>query len=539
VNTVPRNIVIVVIDMSHDNKFPVLVTTSLVSSLIMLDSNIVAVSLPSIGHSLGASFTDIQWVISAYVLTYAALLLAAGDYADLRGRRHAMVLGLFVFAAASAACGAATTIWAMNIARAVQGLGGAFLLTASLAIIGHEFTGAERAGAFAFWGASLGIALAVGPIVGGAITNFVGWRWVFFVNVPACAGLLFATFKLVAESKNPDAKSLDFAGVISFSAGLGLLIWALIQGNEEGWSSFGILSRLAVAAASLIAFVVLEKRQARPMVDFGLFRRRTFVGAVIAMIGYGASAQVMVFFLPLYLQNVYRFKPLAAGIAMLPFALPMVLAPRITTRLSVRFSGRALLTVGLGLAIVGNLLFWGVARAQLTYSVFIISMLVAGAGAGLLNGQTVKVLGGAVPPERAGMASGLASTTRFIGILVSVAAMGAILSNVVDQHFTAAAMNAGLDSATMHQVVKRVTSGDLAGALNEKIPAHVKQMLESAGIAAFANGFAAAALFAAAIGLLSCFLAFRLISAAETGPPGPPHEKNQRSCKLVDCRDPL
>jgi MFS family permease len=125
----------------------------------------------------------------------------------------------------------------MNIARAVQGLGGALLLTASMAIIGHEFTGAERAGAFAFWGASLGIALAVGPIVGGAITNFVGWRWVFFVNVPACAGLLFATFKLVAESKSPDAKSLDFAGVISFSAGLGLLIWALIEGNEEGWGS--------------------------------------------------------------------------------------------------------------------------------------------------------------------------------------------------------------------------------------------------------------------------------------------------------------
>jgi MFS family permease len=220
--------------MSHDSKFPVLVTASLVSSLIMLDSNIVAVSLPSIGHALGASFTDIQWVISAYVLTYAALLLAAGDYADLRGRRHAMILGLIVFAAASAACGAAMTIWVMNLARAVQGVGGALLLTASLAIIGHEFTGAERAGAFAFWGASLGIALAVGPIIGGAITNFVGWRWVFLVNVPVCAALLVATVKLIGESRNPDVESLDCKGIVSFSAGLGLLIWALIQGNEVG-----------------------------------------------------------------------------------------------------------------------------------------------------------------------------------------------------------------------------------------------------------------------------------------------------------------
>jgi hypothetical protein len=195
--------------------------------------------------------------------------------------------------------------------------------------------------------------------------------------------------------------------------------------------------------------------------------------------------------------------------------------------------------VGLGIAFVGNLLFWGVARAQLPYTVFIISMLVAGAGAGLLNGQTVKVLGVAVPPERAGMASGLASTTRFIGILVSVAVMGAILSKVVDRDFTAVAKNAGVDSATAQQVVKRVTSGDLAGAPTEQMPAQVKQVLESAGIAAFANGFAAATLFAAALGLLSCLLTFRLISAAETAPTGPPLEKSQRPCKLVDCRDPL
>jgi hypothetical protein len=169
-------------DFAGISKSAVLITSSLVSSLIMLDSNIVAVSLPATGHSLNASFTDIQWVISTYVLTYAALLLASGDYADLRGRRHAMAAGLCIFAIASAARGAATTALIMDLARAVQGVGGALLVTASLAIISHEFTGAERARAFAFWGASLGIALAVGPIVGGAITNFFGWRWVFLVN---------------------------------------------------------------------------------------------------------------------------------------------------------------------------------------------------------------------------------------------------------------------------------------------------------------------------------------------------------------------
>ena len=285
------------------SKSWLLLTASLVSSLIMLDSNIVAVSLPAIGRSLGASFTDVQWVISAYVLTYAALLMASGNYADLRGRRKSMLIGLVVFAASSAACGVATSSLLLNIARAAQGVGGAFLVTASIAILSNAFTGAERAHAFAFWGASLGIALAIGPIIGGVITNYFGWRWVFIVNVPASAILVAGTLKYIGESRDPNAKRLDVLGTVTFSAGLALLIWALIDGNDAGWASPTIVLRLVVAFVFLVAFVIVEVRQDRPMVDFGLFRSRTFVGAVLAMIGYGASAQVMIFFLPLYLQN--------------------------------------------------------------------------------------------------------------------------------------------------------------------------------------------------------------------------------------------
>ena len=240
------------------SPFSVLLTTSLVSSLIMLDSNIVAISLPTIGRSLAASFTDIQWVISAYILTYAALLLAAGNYADLHGRKKAMLIGLGIFALASAICGLATSVLMLNLARAAQGIGGALLLTASLAIISHDFSGAERTRAFAFWGASLGIALAAGPILGGTITNFFGWRWVFFINLPACAGLIIATLKIIAESRDPDAKQLDLPGILTFSAGLGLTIWALIDGNDVGWTSSDILLRLMAAAVLFIAFVRLR-----------------------------------------------------------------------------------------------------------------------------------------------------------------------------------------------------------------------------------------------------------------------------------------
>jgi EmrB/QacA subfamily drug resistance transporter len=503
----------------------------------MLDSNIVAVALPAIGRSLGATFTDVQWVISAYVLTYAALLMASGNFADLRGRRMSMLIGLVVFAVSSAACGLATTSFLLNVARAVQGVGGAFLLTASLAILSNAFTGAERTHALAFWGAALGIALALGPIVGGVITNTVGWRWVFLVNVPASAILVLATLRFIDESRDPNAKRLDFLGTVTFSIGLALLIWALIDGNDAGWGSPTILYRIGGAIVLFVVFVVGEMRQERPMVDFALFRSRTFVGAVLAMIGYGASAQVLIFFLPLYLQNAYGFEPMIAGIAMIPFALPMVLAPRETRKLAMRFSGRALLGAGLAIAAVGDLAFWLVAESHLSYGVFLVAMLIAGCGAGLLNGQTVKVIQGAVAENRAGMASGIASTTRFIGILVSVAALGAVLANVSTSRFVDFAAKAGLAPDAARAAAARVTSGDLSRLL-ETVPTGSRAAIQSAAMTSYGAGFGSAALVAAVIAVVACLLAIGLISSADTAPvPALPREK--MPCKFIDCRDPL
>jgi EmrB/QacA subfamily drug resistance transporter len=524
-------------DLNPKAKFLVLLTTSLVSSLIMLDSNIVAVSLPAIGRSLHASFTDIEWVVSAYLLSYAALLLAAGAYADLRGRKKAMLAGLVIFAVASGACGLATSSLVLNLARAVQGIGGALLLTAALAVITHTFSGTERAHAFAVWGACLGIALTAGPILGGAITKFFGWRWVFLVNVPACALLIFATLAVIVESRDADAKRLDLPGILTFSPGLFLLIWALIDGNDLGWGSTPILLRLAGAGVCLAAFGFFELRQERPMVDFALFRQPTFLGAVFAMVGYGAAAQVMVFYLPLFLQNAYGFEPAKAGLAMTPFALPMVLAPRFTSKLATRLSGRALLTTGLAITFLGNLLFWWIARGHLSYSVFVVGMLVAGTGAGVLNGETVKVLGGAVPPQRAGMASGIASTTRFIGILFGVAGLGAVLSAVTRSAFTLVAMRAGLGTSAAKLAARHVTSGDTEGMLNV-VPHALHEQLHSAALAAFANGFASAALLAATAAGIACALTFWLVRSVETAPLEEQRHNNV-ACKAIDCRNPI
>jgi EmrB/QacA subfamily drug resistance transporter len=519
-------------------KFLVLLTTSLVSSLIMLDSNIVAVALPAIGRSLKSTFTELEWVVSAYLLSYAVLLLAAGAYADLKGRRKTMVIGLLLFALSSAACGVATTAFFLNLSRAIQGVGGAMLLTSTLAIITHTFTGPERVRAFAIWGACLGIALTVGPVLGGLITSLFGWRWVFLINVPACAGLVAATFAFINESHDPEARQLDIPGVLAFSPGLFLLVWALIDGNEVGWSSRPILIRMIGALFFFGTFALVEIRQERPMVDFALFRHSTFLGGVFAMIGYGAAAQVMVFYLPLFLQNAYGFGPLGAGIAMGPFALPMVLTPRFTSGIARNISGRAILTLGLLVTFAGNILFWVIARTHQPYLAFAFAMLVAGMGAGLLNGETVKVLGGAVPVERAGMASGISSTTRFIGILFGVAGLGAVMSTVTRDEFMISARSIGLDPMASSLAAKHAISGDLTGLLHAATPS-LEQQLRAAGLSAYSKGFAEAALLAAAVAAIMSILTFNFVRFRDTAPSKEKAQEGKKSCMIVDCRDSI
>jgi EmrB/QacA subfamily drug resistance transporter len=498
-------------------KFSVLLTASLISSLIMLDANIVAVSLPAIARSLGAAFTDIEWVVSAYVLTFAALLLAAGSIADRHGRKLTTLKGLAVFTIASGLCGFATSALMLNLSRALQGIGASLLLTAALAVINNAFVGQERAKAYAFWGACLGIAMTGGPIIGGVLTNLFGWRWAFLVNLPIGVILFAAAAGVLTESSDHEAKRLDFAGIVTFSAGLFLLIWALIDGNGLGWATAAILWRLIGAALSFVAFVAVELRQDRPMVDFSLFKQPTFLGSAFAGLGYAGGAQVMIYFLPMFLQNAYGFAPAAAGLAMIPFALPMFLTPRFGARLAKRHSGRTLLTLGLATTIFGDLLLYAFAQMGMTYPTFVIGMLVAGVGAGLLNSETAKVMQGAVPAQRAGMASGLAATTRFVGLLLGVAGLGAVLARGVSHKFGISGAALGLDPRLAAAAAKQVASGDISGAL-AGMPAALQDRLHDAAWSSFASGFAEASLVAAAVAAITCFLTFALVKAADTAP---------------------
>ncbi|MGA3036483.1 MAG: MFS transporter [Vulcanimicrobiaceae bacterium] len=404
----------------------VLICAAATCSLIMLDTNIVAVALPSIGRDLHAGFVGLQWVISAYLITFASLLLPSGTLADLFGRRRMVMIGVSLFLVSSATCGLASSAFILDLSRAIQGVGASMLLTAALAIISSTFRGAERARAYAIWGTSLGAAMTCGPILGGIITGLFGWRWAFLINVPLCIIFLVAIRAFVPESRDPEQRRIDFAGVLTLSTSLFLLVWTLIDGNREGWGSAQILVRLSAAVLLLIAFVIVERIQAQPMLDFELLTRPRYLGAASAMFGYGSAAQVMIFFLPLYLQNWMHLAPMAAGFAMLPFALPLLVAPPLAAQFLERLTHRGRLTIGLGIAAVGDLMLGLAAHAGAPYPVMTVAMLVAGTGTGLLNPETARAMQAEASAERAGMASGIGATIRFVSLVMGVAVLGAV-----------------------------------------------------------------------------------------------------------------
>ncbi|MHB8492062.1 MAG: MFS transporter, partial [Solirubrobacteraceae bacterium] len=278
--------------------------------MLLLDITVVNVALPSIQRSLHASFQDLQWVVNAYSLTLAAVLLTAGALADLWGRRMVFVLGLAVFTASSALSGLSVTPLMLNLARGAQGVGGAMMFATSLALIAQAFHGKERGIAFGVFGAVTGGAVAVGPLIGGVITTGIGWEWIFFVNIPIGLLAIVAAFARVQESRDPNAQGADWVGVVTFSGALFLLVFALVQGNESGWGSTKIVGFLVGAAVLFAIFVAAELRQQRPMLDLSLFRRPAFAGASIVAFALSGSAFALFLFLTLYLQTVLGYSAL-------------------------------------------------------------------------------------------------------------------------------------------------------------------------------------------------------------------------------------
>lgn len=407
----------------------------------VVDVSIVNVALPSVGEELGFSPEGLQWVINAYILVFGGFLLLGGRVADLLGRRRVFVGGLVVFSMASLACGLAPSAWTLIAARAIQGLGGAILVPSALSIVATTFEGAERNRALGIFGAVGGLGFTVGVLLGGFITGYLGWEWVFFVNVPV--GLLAATLapSLIPESRaEVGHRSFDVAGALTITAGLAFLVYAVVGAGEAGLST-GTLVLLALAAAFLGAFVVAEARSSNPLVPLGVFRQRTLAGANVVAALAGAGATSVFFFTSLYLQQVLGFDPLATGFAFVPLALAIVVGTNVASALVTRYGAGTVLTGGL-LVLAVSFLWLGRIDAGGSYlGDVLFPSLLAGLGVGASVVPATIAAVGALPPEKAGLASGLITTAQQVGGalgLATLVAIAAVRTSVVADNAGAA-----------------------------------------------------------------------------------------------------
>jgi len=411
-------------------KWWTLLVVCVATFMLLLDITIVNVALPSIEKALHASFQDLQWVVDAYALTLAALLLTAGSLADLLGRKRVFVIGIAIFTLASLMCGLAGTPLVLNVARGLQGIGGAIMFACSLALLAQEFHGRERGTAYGAWGATIAGAAAVGPLVGGGLTEGLGWEYIFFLNLPIGAIAIVLAFLRLGESRDEEASYVDWAGLVTFSASLFLLVLALIRGNDDGWGSAQILAELAAAGALLTAFLVVEIRQARPMLDLTLFRKPTFAGASLVAFSVSASMFAMFLYITLYLQNVLGLSPLQTGLRFLPItALGFLIAP-VAGRLSAHMPPRWFLGGGVGLVALGLWLMHGVSATS-SWTTLLPGFIAAGVGLGVVNPTLAQVAIGVVAPARSGMASGINNTCRQVGIATGIAGLGALFQHAV------------------------------------------------------------------------------------------------------------
>jgi EmrB/QacA subfamily drug resistance transporter len=407
-----------------------LVAVAIGVMVVTLDGTIVAVANPAIQKDLGASLAEVQWITNGYLLALAVSLITAGKLGDRFGHRQTFLIGIAGFALSSAAIGLSTGVGLVIGFRVAQGVFGALLMPAALGLLRATFPAEKLNMAIGIWGMVIGASTAAGPIVGGLLVEHVSWQSIFFVNLPIGLAAIAVSLRTVRETRDPDAARVDLAGLVTFSAALFALVFALVRGNTEGWGSTTIVGLLVLSAVLLVSFVVVEARQERPMLDLTLFRNRTFVGVSIVAFALSASMFAMFLYLTLYLQNILGYSPLAAGLRFLPVTLLSFVCAAISGNLTERVPTRILLGVGLGLVALGLLLMSGVDKDS-SWTHLLPGFLLGGAGVGLTNPAIASTAVGVVSPRRTGMAAGINNTFRQVGIATGIAGLGAIFQSII------------------------------------------------------------------------------------------------------------
>jgi EmrB/QacA subfamily drug resistance transporter len=399
--------------------------------MIMLDNTVVNVALPSIQRDLHASISGLEWTVNGYTLSFAVLLATGGRLGDILGRRRMFLVGVVVFALSSATAGFAAGSTDLVISRIMQGIGAALMLPATLSIVTDAFPPQERGKAMGTWAGVSALALAIGPVVGGFLTEHVSWRAIFYLNIPVAVAAVGASLFAVRESRDTTVgREIDFAGAAALTLALTALIFALIEGNAWGWGSTEIVSLLVGAGLGLAAFVAIELRVKVPMVEFHFFADRNFLGAVVVALIVSFSMLGVFFFLALYMQDILRYSPLEAGVRFLPSTLMIVGIAPIAGRLADRFGPRWLIAAGLGIVAASLYSFSGIA-VDSSYLDLLPGFMLLGIGIALTMSPMTSAAMNAVAVEKAGLASGVLSMFRMVGGSLGVAVTGAIFQGSV------------------------------------------------------------------------------------------------------------
>lgn len=489
--------------------------------VISLDTTIVNVALPSLVRQLHASTADLQWVVDAYSLVFAALILAAGSLSDRLGRKGTLMAGLAVFGAASLAGSAGTTVPELVAARAVMGLGAALIFPATLSLISNIFTErAERARAIGLWGATTGVGIALGPIVGGWLLERFWWGSVFLFMAPVAVGIAALVAVVVSPSRDPRTPPVDWAGLALSAAGMGALVFTIIQAPDWGWGSVRTIAGFLASAVVLSGFLSVERRRRHPMLDLGLFRNPRFTAASGAVTVAFFALSGFIFLVTQYFQFLKAYSPLTTGVRLLPVAASVAASSLVGTRLAVRVGNK--LVVALGLVVFGVALGWISTASHATpYLELAAQMVVLGMGMGLTSAPATEAIMGVVPKEKAGVGSAVNDATRLLGGTLGVAVIGSVSASLYATRLSSA-LPAGLPRAAV-----QAASGSVGGAmvaaqsLDQAGLRPLANQLRIAAVHAFERSFAAGSLVAFAIAAAGALLAWFLLPARPSTPSEP------------------
>jgi EmrB/QacA subfamily drug resistance transporter len=475
--------------------------------MIMLDNTVVNVALPSIQRDLHASLSSLEWTVNAYTLTFAVLLVTGGRLGDIFGRRRMFLFGMIVFAIASAAIGFAPNDTTLVAFRAVQGVGAAFMMPATLSIITQAFPPEQRGQAIGTWAGVSAMALAIGPVLGGFLTEQVSWRAIFFINPPIAVIAVVVTLFAARESRDETvSRSIDFPGIAAITVGLTALILALVEGNRWHWGSTRIVALFLIALAGLVSFVVAEQRSRAPMVDFNFFRSRTFLGANLVAFIISFAMLAMFFFMALYMQNVLHYSPLQAGVRFLPATVVIIIMGPLAGRMTDRIGPRPLMTAGL-VVVAAALAIQSRITIHSGYGLLLPGFILMGIGMGLTMSPMSTAAMNSVDRAKAGVASGVLSMSRMVGGTFGVAIMGALVTTIGRAKIDVRLPH--LPAATRATIANSLGGGGATGA---HAPAQIVATVREAFVSALGTGLT----ISATTTLLGAGVAWMLIQRGAT-----------------------